>query len=152
MNYRFKFLYPLNLMSLLSKRISRFKPSVTVEISQKARDLRSKGKDIISLSSGEPDFNTPDEIKTEAIKAIRNNFTKYTPVDGILDLKKAIKKKLWNENKLSYNTDQITVGVGGKHVIYNLFMSTIDDGDEVIIPSPYWVSYPDIVLYVRENQ
>ena len=129
-------------MSLLSKRISRFQPSVTVQISQKARDLRSKGKDIISLSSGEPDFNTPDEIKTEAIKAIRNNFTKYTPVDGILDLKKAIKKKLWNENKLSYNTDQITVGVGGKHVIYNLFMSTIDDGDEVIIPSPYWVSYP----------
>ena len=133
-------------MSLLSKRISRFQPSVTVQISQKARDLRSKGKDIISLSSGEPDFNTPDEIKTEAIKAIRNNFTKYTPVDGILDLKKAIKKKLWNENKLSYNIDQITVGVGGKHVIYNLFMSTIDDGDEVIIPSPYWVSYPDIVL------
>ena len=81
-------------MSLLSKRISRFQPSVTVQISQKARDLRSKGKDIISLSSGEPDFNTPDEIKTEAIKAIRNNFTKYTPVDGTLDLKKAIKKKL----------------------------------------------------------
>ena len=136
-------------MSLLSKRISRFQPSVTVQISQKARDLRSKGKDIISLSSGEPDFNTPDEIKNEAIKAIRNNFTKYTPVDGILDLKKAIKKKLWNENKLSYNTDQITVGVGGKHVIYNLFMSTIDDGDEVIIPSPYWVSYPDIVLLCK---
>ncbi len=132
-------------MSLLSKRLNSFKPSLTVKITQKARELRLKGKEIISLSSGEPDFDTPQHIKDEGINAIRNGLTKYTSVDGILPLKEAIKKKLFLENKISFSTDQISVGVGGKHVIYNLFMSTLNPGDEVIIPVPYWVSYPDIV-------
>ena len=132
-------------MSFLSKRLSRFQSSVTVQISQKARDLETRGREIISLSSGEPDFNTPEDIKNGAIKAINNNFTKYTAVDGIIELKKAIKKKFLDENELNFEIDQITVGVGGKHVIYNLFMSTLNPDDEVIIPAPYWVSYPDIV-------
>ncbi len=132
-------------MSFLSKRLSRFQSSVTVQISQKARDLETRGREIISLSSGEPDFNTPEDIKNGAIKAIHANFTKYTAVDGITELKKAIKKKFLDENNLNFEIDQITVGVGGKHVIYNLFMSTLNPDDEVIIPAPYWVSYPDIV-------
>ena len=132
-------------MSILSNRLNRFKPSLTVKISQKARELQNKGKEIISLSSGEPDFDTPDHIKKEGIKAINDGFTKYTSVDGVLTLKESIQKKFKIENKLNYSTNQITVGVGGKHVIYNLFMSTVDEGDEVIIPAPYWVSYPDIV-------
>ncbi len=132
-------------MNFFSKRLLRFKPSITVQISQKARDLTQQGKTIISLSSGEPDFNTPSEIKLAAIEAINKNFTKYTPVDGTNDLKQAIKNKFKLENKLQFDINQITVGVGGKHVIYNLFMSTLNLDDEVIIPSPYWVSYPDIV-------
>ena len=132
-------------MSFLSKGLSRFQSSVTVQISQKARDLETRGREIISLSSGEPDFNTPEDIKNGAIKAIHANFTKYTAVDGITELKKAIKKKFLDENNLNFEIDQITVGVGGKHVIYNLFMSTLNPDDEVIIPAPYWVSYPDIV-------
>ena len=132
-------------MSILSNRLNRFKPSLTVKISQKARELQNKGKEIISLSSGEPDFDTPDHIKKEGIKAINDGFTKYTSVDGVLTLKESIQKKFKIENNLNYSTNQITVGVGGKHVIYNLFMSTVDEGDEVIIPAPYWVSYPDIV-------
>ena len=103
------------------------------------------GEKIISLSSGEPDFDTPEHIKSQAINAINRGFTKYTQVDGVNELKESIKKKFFQENGLEYNTNQITVGVGGKHVIYNLFMSSIDVDDEVIIPSPYWVSYPDIV-------
>jgi aspartate aminotransferase len=132
-------------MTLISNRLSRFKPSLTVKISQKAREMSELGERVISLSSGEPDFDTPSHIKERAIKAIEDGFTKYTQVDGILSLKEAIVKKLSNENNLNYNIDQITVGVGGKHVIYNLFMSTLNEGDEVIIPSPYWVSYPDMV-------
>ena len=132
-------------MSLLSDKLNLFKPSLTVKISQKARELKKLGKNIISLSSGEPDFDTPKHIKNAAIKAINNGITKYTPVDGLLELKKAIKKKFKNENNLEFNINQITVGVGGKHVIYNLFMSTLNKDDEVIIPSPFWVSYPDIV-------
>jgi aspartate aminotransferase len=132
-------------MSILSNRLNRFKPSLTVKISQKARELQSKGKEIISLSSGEPDFDTPDHIKEEGVKAINDGFTKYTSVDGVLSLKESIQKKFKIENRLNYSTNQITVGVGGKHVIYNLFMSTVDEDDEVIIPAPYWVSYPDIV-------
>ena len=132
-------------MSILSNRLNRFKPSLTVKISQKARELQSKGKEIISLSSGEPDFDTPDHIKEEGVKAINDGFTKYTSVDGVLSLKESIQKKFKIENCLNYSTNQITVGVGGKHVIYNLFMSTVDEDDEVIIPAPYWVSYPDIV-------
>ena len=132
-------------MKLISERLNRFRPSLTVKISQKARELKEKGIEIISLSSGEPDFDTPKHIKNFAIKSIEEGFTKYTQVDGILELKKAIKNKFTLENALKYEIDQITVGVGGKHVIYNLFMSTIDKDDEVIIPAPYWVSYPDIV-------
>lgn len=132
-------------MSILSKRLNRFKPSLTVKISQKARELQRQGKEIISLSSGEPDFDTPDHIKEEGIKAIKDGFTKYTSVDGVLTLKESIKEKFKSENGLNYLTSQITVGAGGKHVIYNLFMSTLNEGDEVVIPAPYWVSYPDIV-------
>ena len=132
-------------MSLIANRLSRFKPSLTVKISQKAREMSSAGEKIISLSSGEPDFDTPDHIKEEAIRAINSGFTKYTQVDGIQELKNSIVRKFKLENGLNYKCDQITVGAGGKHVIYNLFMSTIETGNEVIIPAPYWVSYPDIV-------
>ena len=132
-------------MQFVSKRLKKISSSLTVRVSQKARDLKSQGIEIISLSSGEPDFDTPIHIKKKAIEAINNGFTKYTEVDGIKILKEAIKKKFLKENHLSYELDQLTVGVGGKHVIYNLFMSSLDDNDEVIIPAPYWVSYPDIV-------
>ncbi len=133
-------------MTLISDRLSRFKPSLTVKISQIAREMTLKGENVISLSSGEPDFDTPDHIKESAIQAINNGFTKYTQVDGIPELKKSIIQKFKIENNLIYNENQITVGVGGKHVIYNLLMSTLNNGDEVIIPSPYWVSYPDMVI------
>lgn len=132
-------------MALISKRLSRFKPSLTVKISEKAREMSRKGEKIISLSSGEPDFDTPDHIKDYAVKAINNGFTKYTQVDGIYDLKKAIVNKFSKENNLSFDIENISVGAGGKHVIYNLFMASLDLNDEVIIPAPYWVSYPDIV-------
>ena len=133
-------------MTLISDRLSRFKPSLTVKISQIAREMTLKGENVISLSSGEPDFDTPDHIKESAIQAINNGFTKYTPSwDGIPELKKSIIQKLKIENNLIYNETTI-VGVGGKHVIYNLLMSTLNNGDEVIIPSPYWVSYPDMVI------
>ncbi len=132
-------------MALISDRLSRFKPSLTVKISQIAREMSLSGEDVISLSSGEPDFDTPNHIKDSAIEAIEKGFTKYTQVDGIPELKKAIANKFSSENHLNYNLKQITVGVGGKHVIYNLLMSTLNKKDEVIIPSPYWVSYPDMV-------
>ena len=132
-------------MNFISNRLSRFHPSLTVKISQKAREMKRDGIKVISLSSGEPDFDTPDHIKEFAIEAIKNGFTKYTQVDGTDQLKEAIVRKFKNENNLNYKNENITVGVGGKHVIYNLFMSSINEGDEVLIPSPYWVSYPDIV-------
>ena len=132
-------------MNLISNRLSRFQPSLTVKISQKAREMTRDGIKVISLSSGEPDFDTPLHIKNFAIEAINKGYTKYTQVDGTDELKDAIIKKLKIENNLNYERQNISVGVGGKHVIYNLFMSSIDEGDEVIIPSPYWVSYPDIV-------
>ena len=132
-------------MALISKRLSRFKPSLTVKISEKAREMSRMGEKIISLSSGEPDFDTPDHIKDYAVKAINNGFTKYTQVDGIYDLKKAIVNKFSKENNLSFDIENISVGAGGKHVIYNLFMASLDLNNEVIIPAPYWVSYPDIV-------
>ena len=132
-------------MTLISDRLSRFKPSLTVKISQIAREMTLSGQRVISLSSGEPDFDTPAHIKQSAIEAINKGFTKYTQVDGIPDLKEAIINKFKTENKINYDLDQITVGAGGKHVIYNLLMSTLNKGDEVIIPAPYWVSYPDMV-------
>ena len=115
-------------------------------VTQKARELRAAGKDVIGLGAGEPDFDTPNNIKEAAIKAIRDGETKYTAVDGRPALKKAIVGKFKRENKLNYSTDQITVGTGGKQVLYNTFMSTLNKGDEVIIPAPFWVSYPDMVL------
>ena len=133
-------------MTLISDRLSKFKPSLTVKISQIAREMSLSGEKVISLSSGEPDFDTPKHIKKSAIDAINNGFTKYTQVDGIPELKEAIIEKFKYENGINYNLNQITVGVGGKHVIYNLFMSTLNKNDEVIIPAPYWVSYPDMVI------
>ena len=133
-------------MSIISDSLKRIKPSPTIAVTQKARELRAAGKDIIGLGAGEPDFDTPNNIKEAAIKAIRDGDTKYTAVDGTPALKKAIVGKFKRENKLNYSTDQITVGTGGKQVLYNTFMSTLNKGDEVIIPAPFWVSYPDMVL------
>ena len=133
-------------MSIISNSLKRIKPSPTIAVTQKARELRAAGKDVIGLGAGEPDFDTPDNIKSAAIKAIKLGDTKYTAVDGTPALKKAIVKKFKKENNLSYNTNQITVGTGGKQVLYNAFMATLNKGDEVIIPAPYWVSYPDMVL------
>ena len=133
-------------MSIISNSLKRIKPSPTIAVTQKARELRAAGKDVIGLGAGEPDFDTPDNIKNAAIKAIRSGDTKYTAVDGTPALKKAIISKFKRENKLKYNLDQITVGTGGKQVLYNTFMATLNKGDEVIIPAPFWVSYPDMVL------
>jgi len=133
-------------MSIISNSLKRIKPSPTIAVTQKARELRAAGKDVIGLGAGEPDFDTPDNIKNAAIKAIRSGDTKYTAVDGTPALKKAIISKFKRENKLKYTLDQITVGTGGKQVLYNTFMATLNKGDEVIIPAPFWVSYPDMVL------
>jgi aspartate aminotransferase len=133
-------------MSIISESLKRIKPSPTIAVTQKARELRAAGKDVIGLGAGEPDFDTPDNVKNAAIKAIKNGDTKYTAVDGTPALKKAIIAKFKRENKLSYTADQITVGTGGKQVLYNAFMATLNKGDEVIIPAPFWVSYPDMVL------
>ena len=138
-------------MSIISDTLKRIKPSPTIAVSQKAKELKAAGKDVIGLGAGEPDFDTPDNIKDAAIKAIKDGDTKYTAVDGTKALKEAIAKKFKRENNLSYTLDQITVGAGGKHVIYNLMMATLNNGDEVIIPAPYWVSYPDIVLLAGAN-
>ena len=129
----------------LSKRISNTKTSATIAMSMKARELSLQGKDIISLSAGEPDFDTPQNIKDAAIKSINSGNTKYTPVDGMLSLKESIINKFKNENNLEYTSDQILVSTGCKQSIYNLCQATLDKGDEVLIPSPYWVSYPEIV-------
>ncbi len=133
-------------MSIISDSLKRIKPSPTIAVTQKARELRAAGKDVIGLGAGEPDFDTPDNIKSAAIKAIKKGDTKYTAVDGTPALKKAIIAKFKRENRLNYSADQITVGTGGKQVLYNAFMATLNKGDEVIIPAPFWVSYPDMVL------
>ena len=133
-------------MSIISNSLKRIKPSPTIAVTQKARELKAAGKDIIGLGAGEPDFDTPENIKKAAIEAINRGYTKYTAVDGTPDLKQAIVNKFKRENNLKYSTDEITVGTGGKQVIYNTFMATLNKGDEVIIPAPFWVSYPDIVL------
>ncbi|MFL2549580.1 MAG: pyridoxal phosphate-dependent aminotransferase [Gammaproteobacteria bacterium] len=129
----------------LSKRISNTKTSATIAMSMKARALKAQGKDIISLSAGEPDFDTPNHIKNAAIDSINEGNTKYTPVDGMSSLKQAIIEKFKNENNLQYDHDQILVSTGCKQSIYNLCQAVLDEGDEVLIPSPYWVSYPEIV-------
>lgn len=128
-----------------SAALSRVKPSATLAVTQKARDLKAKGVDVISLGAGEPDFDTPDHIKEAAIEAIRRGETKYTAVDGMPELKDAIIKKFRRDNALEYKADQIHVAPGGKPVIFNAFAATLDAGDEVIIPAPYWVTYPEVV-------
>jgi len=133
-------------MGLVSRTLERVKPSPTMAITNKAREMKAAGFDVIGLGAGEPDFDTPDNIKQAAIEAIKRGETKYTAVDGIPELKQAIAEKFARENGLDYKPAEITVGSGGKHVLYNALLATLDPGDEVIIPSPYWVSYPDIVL------
>jgi len=132
-------------MGFLSDALSRIKPSATIVITQKARELKAEGIDVISLSVGEPDFDTPENIKEAAIAAIRRGETKYTPVSGIVPLREAIAKKFKRENDLDYKPAQTIVGTGGKQVIYNALLATLNPGDEVIIPRPYWVSYPEMV-------
>jgi aspartate aminotransferase len=132
-------------MSFLAQALDRIKPSPTIAVTTKARELKAAGRDVIGLGAGEPDFDTPDTIKEAAIAAIRAGATKYTAVDGTPELKAAIAAKFKRENGLDYVPDQITVGAGGKQVIFNAMIATIDPGDEVIVPAPYWVSYPDIV-------
>jgi aspartate aminotransferase len=132
-------------MSFIANRLSRIKPSPTLAITQKARDLKAAGRNVIGLSAGEPDFDTPDNIRAAACRAIEAGDTRYTNVDGTPALKKAICAKFKRENGLDYAPEQITVANGGKQVLYNALMATLNPGDEVIIPAPYWVSYPDMV-------
>src|SRR6187549_3523087 len=133
-------------MALLAEYLKRIKPSATIAVTDKARALKASGRDVIGLGAGEPDFDTPDNIKRAAIDAIQGGkASKYTAVDGIPELKAAIARKFKRENELDYKPSQITVGTGGKQVLYNAFMATLNPGDEVIIPAPYWVSYPDMV-------
>jgi aspartate aminotransferase len=133
-------------MPFIADALARVKPSATIAVTQKARDLKAQGRDIISLSVGEPDFDTPDNIKKAAIAAIESGKTKYPPVLGIPELREAIVGKFKRENGLDYKVSQTIVGTGGKQILYNAFLTTLNKGDEVIIPAPYWVSYPDMVL------
>lgn len=132
-------------MSFLSQTLARVKPSATIAITNRASELAAEGRDIISLSAGEPDFDTPEHIREAGKNAIDAGHTRYTAVDGIAKLKRAICDKLQRENGLAYKPAQITVGTGGKQILYNALMATVNPGDEVIIPAPYWVSYPDMV-------
>ena len=133
-------------MNLLSATLSRVKPSPTIAVSTKAAEMKAAGQDVIGLGAGEPDFDTPDNIKAAAIQAIHDGKTKYTAPDGIPELKKAICAKFKRENGLDYTPAQVSVGTGGKQILYNALMATLNPGDEVVIPAPYWVSYPDMVL------
>ena len=133
-------------MGFVSDSLQRVRPSPTIAVSNKAMELKAAGEDVIGLGAGEPDFDTPDNIKQAGIDAINRGKTKYTAVDGIPELKKAIANKLKRENGLDYEPSQVTVSSGGKQVLYNAFLATVNPGDEVIIPAPYWVSYPDIVM------
>ncbi|MGQ7793521.1 pyridoxal phosphate-dependent aminotransferase [Faunimonas sp. B44] len=136
-------------MSFLAAHLSRVKPSATLAVTQKARDIRATGRKVMDLSAGEPDFDTPDNIKQAAIEAIRRGETKYPPVPGIVPLRQAISDKFRNENRLEYKPEQVIVGTGGKQILYNAFAATLDPGDEVLIPAPYWVSYPEMVMLNR---
>ena len=133
-------------MAFIADTLSRVKPSATIAVTQKARELKAQGRDVISLSVGEPDFDTPDNIKAAAIDAIRRGETKYPPVLGIVPLREAIAKKFKRENNLDYKPTQTIVATGGKQVLFNAFLATVNPGDEVVIPAPFWVSYPDMVL------
>ncbi|MEM1039121.1 MAG: pyridoxal phosphate-dependent aminotransferase [Pseudomonadota bacterium] len=132
-------------MAFLADLLSRVKPSATIAVSQKARELKAQGMDVISLGAGEPDFDTPDNVKQAAIDAINRGETKYTAVAGIIELREAIAAKFKRENGLTYSPAQIIAGTGGKQILFNAFMATLNPGDEVIIPTPYWVSYPEMV-------
>ena len=133
-------------MDFISQSLKKIKPSPTMVISAKARELRAAGEKIISLSAGEPDFDTPEHVKDAAIKAINMGYTKYTNVEGIPELKQAIVNKFKNDNEIDYNIDQVIVGVGGKQILFNALFASLNAGDEVIIPTPYWVSYPDMTI------
>ncbi|MCY7329290.1 MAG: aminotransferase class I/II-fold pyridoxal phosphate-dependent enzyme, partial [Saprospiraceae bacterium] len=131
--------------SLLSERVMALSESETLKMARMGRELRAQGHDVISLSLGEPDFDTPDHIKAAATQALHDGYTKYTPVPGLPELTKAISEKFKRDNNLDYRPEQIVVSNGAKHSCYNAIMATCQEGDEVIIPSPYWVSYPDMV-------
>ncbi|MCO6049896.1 pyridoxal phosphate-dependent aminotransferase [Mesorhizobium sp. RP14(2022)] len=133
-------------MAFLAQALSRVKPSATIAVTQKARELKAAGRDVIGLGAGEPDFDTPDNVKNAAIEAIKRGETKYPPVSGIAPLREAIAAKFKRENNLGYKPAQTIVATGGKQILFNAFMATLDAGDEVVIPSPYWVSYPEMVL------
>jgi len=134
-------------MAFLADSLKRIKPSATIAVTDKARALKLAGRDVIGLGAGEPDFDTPDNVKEAAIKAIQaGKASKYTNVDGIMELKEAVVRKFKSENGLDYTTKQISIGTGGKQVLYNALVATLNPGDEVIIPAPYWVSYPEMVL------
>ncbi len=136
-------------MNLLAKRLDKLKPSPTLAVTAKAAELRAAGKDVIGLGAGEPDFDTPDHIKRAAIAAMERGETKYTPVPGTLKLRQAVCDKFKRENNLDYTPEQIIVSTGGKQVLFNAFLATLNPGDEVIIPAPYWVSYPDMVAFAE---
>ncbi len=133
-------------MGFIADSLNRIQPSQTIAVTVKARALKAAGKDVIGLGAGEPDFDTPDNIKEAAIAAIRSGKTKYTDVDGIPELKAAVVAKFKRENGLDYKASQVSIGTGGKQVLYNALLATVNPGDEVIVPAPYWVSYPDIVM------
>ena len=133
-------------MSFLSTTLNRVKPSPTIAVSTKAAELKAAGQDVIGLGAGEPDFDTPENIKSAAVRAIQNGRTKYTAPDGVPELKKAICAKFLRDNELIYSPAQVSVGAGGKQILYNALVATLNPGDEVVIPAPYWVSYPDMVL------
>ena len=137
--------------NFISTRVDSIKPSPTIEVTSKARELKAAGKDIIGLGAGEPDFDTPLHIKEAAIKAIKDGQTKYTAVDGIPELKKAIINKFNKENNIVYKNSEVSVATGGKQILYNALQATVNKGDEIIIPTPYWVSYPDMVILAQGN-
>ena len=139
------------LMKILAERINKIAPSPTMAVTARARELKAAGKDIIGLGAGEPDFDTPEHVKEAAVKALADGYTKYTDVPGSIELREAICNKFQRENSLQYTPDQIQVGCGGKQNIFNAIVATIEEGDEVIVPAPYWVSYPDIVLLAGGN-
>src|ERR1700692_1993636 len=134
------------IMPFLSAALDRVKPSATIAVTDKARELKAAGRNVIGLGAGEPDFDTPANIKLAAIHAIEAGKTKYTAVDGLAELKEAVIAKFQRENGLTYKPNQVIIGTGGKQVLYNALMATMNPGDEVIIPAPYWVSYPEMVL------
>ncbi|MEC9343090.1 MAG: aminotransferase class I/II-fold pyridoxal phosphate-dependent enzyme, partial [Pseudomonadota bacterium] len=136
-------------MAFLADVLSRVKPSATIAVAQKARELTAAGRDVIGLGAGEPDFDTPDNIKEAAYKAIRDGKTKYTPISGIPELRQAVADKFKRENGLDYTPAQTIISTGGKQVLFNAFMATLNEGDEVVIPAPYWVSYPEMVAINR---